>query len=79
MLLPAPNGMMSGDIALNYKSLFQSHFTLQRDASLQQGYFIFVKNSLCISGLLHRENGRCWQKRDGRGGGGDGCGGSTLR
>lgn len=69
MLLPAQNGMMSGDIALNCKSLFQSHFTLHRDAPLQQGYFIFIKNSLCISGLLHRENGRCWQKRmEGRGG-----------
>ncbi len=55
MLLPAQNGMMSGDIALNCKSLFQSHFTLHRVASLQQGYFIFIKNSLCMSGLLHRE------------------------
>lgn len=84
MLLPAPNGMMSGDIALNCKSLFQSHFTLHRDASLQQGYFISIKNSLCISGLLHRENGRCWQRRmEERGEAGDsgsgGCGGSTLR
>lgn len=55
MLLLAQNGMMSGDIALNCKSLFQSHFTLHRVASLQQGYFIFIKNSLCMSGLLHRE------------------------
>lgn len=77
MLLPAPNGMMSGDIALNCKSLFQSQFTLHRDASLQQGYFIFIKNSLCISGLLHRENGRRWQ--EGMEEGDSGGGGITLR
>ena len=66
MLLPAQNGMMSGDIALNCKSLFQSHFTLHRVASLQPGYFIFIKNSLCMSGLLHREK---WEMEVERGGG----------
>lgn len=67
MLLLAQNGMMSGDIALNCKSLFQSHFTLHRDASLQQGYSVFIKNSLCMSGLLHRKNGR-WGHKGGRAG-----------
>lgn len=62
--LPAQNGMMSGDIALNCKSLFQSHFTLHRVASLQRGYFIFIKNSLCMSGLLHREKWEMEAKRE---------------
>lgn len=57
MLLPAQNGMMSGDIALNCKSLFRSHFSLHGGAQLQQGYFVFIKNSLCTSGLLHGDGG----------------------
>lgn len=77
MPLLAQNGMMSGDIALNCKSLFQSHFTLRRGASLQHGYFIFIKNSLCMSGLLHREK-MGDGGRKGRGGGRSGGGGSTL-
>lgn len=69
--------MMSGDIALNCKSLFPSHFSLCWVASLQQGYFTFIKNSLCMSGLLHREKMRARGRGNGlmwvcvlRGGGG---------
>lgn len=69
MLLPARDGVMSGDIALNCKSLFQSHFTLHRVASLQQGYFIFIKNSLCMSGLLHREKWEMEAEQERVGGG----------
>lgn len=58
--------MMSGDIALNCKSLFPSHFSLCWVASLQQGYFTFIKNSLCMSGLLHREKMRA-RGREGMG------------
>lgn len=60
MLLPAQNGMMSGDIALNCKSLFQSHFSLHGGARLQHGYFVFIKNSLCTSGLLHGDEVGGW-------------------
>lgn len=62
LLLPAQRGTTSGDIVLNCKSLFRSLFSPHRVASLQQGYFIFIKNSLCMSGLLHRRNGR-WRQR----------------
>ncbi len=68
LLLPAQNRVMSGDIALNCKSLFQSHFTLHRVASLQQGYFIFIKNSLCMSGAFYiGRNGRWRQRGNGMG------------